>query len=162
MNEISQEEVLRLFRYEDGYLIRRVTVKGNAKRGDTVGCANGKGYLVVSVNGNSFRVHRLIFLYHKGYLPKIVDHDDVDTLNNKIGNLRGCNSSENSMNAKIGENNTSGVKGVCLNIRNNKWRAEIKVNYKQIYIGEYVDINDAARAVRMERIKHHGEFANHG
>lgn len=162
MNEISQKEVLRLFYYKDGLLIRRITINNRAIKGAIVGHLGGRGYLRVTVHGVGFRVHRLIFLMHKGYLPKMLDHIDENKLNNRIENLRTCNNSENSLNRKRNKNNTSGVKGVSLNARNNKWRAEIRVDCKPMYIGEYRDINDAAEAVRAKRKEFHGEFVNHG
>lgn len=162
MNEINQKEVLRLFKYKDGRLIRRITVKHNAKKGDVVGCIGGEGYLLVSVDGVLFKVHRLIFLYHKGFLPKYVDHRDNDKLNDRIENLRVCTSSENNMNSKLSKNNTSGVKGVTWHELTKRWSARIMVDYKRLYIGEYNDINDAVKAIRDKREELHGKFANHG
>ncbi len=162
MNKINQKEVFRLFNYKNGLLIRRVFVDGGGAKGVAVGSLAGKGYLSVYIDGHPFRVHRLIFLYHYGYLPKMVDHIDGDKLNNKIENLRGCTNSENLMNAKLSKSNTSGIKGVSLNKKIGKWCASIRVNYKRLHIGSYDDINDAAEAVRIKRIELHGEFANHG
>lgn len=68
-------------------------------------------------------LHRMIFLYHKGYLPRKVDHHDRDKLNNKIENLRDANDVINAMNVGLSKNNTSGYKGVSK--YKGKWRARL-------------------------------------
>lgn len=51
-----------------------------------------------------------------------------------------------SLNAKKPKNNTSGFKGVTKNKRNGKWIAQIAFKRKNIYLGEFVDIQDAINA----------------
>jgi len=137
MSKISQKEVLRLFKYKEGNLIRRVSNGGGSAKGDIAGCMVGGGYLSVYVNGSPFRVHRLIFLYHKGYLPKYLDHIDGDTLNNKIENLRPCTNSENLMNAKLSKLNTSGIKGVSWRKVERLWVARITTGGKGLHLGSF-------------------------
>ena len=63
----------------------------------------------------------------------------------------------NSFNSKIGENNTSGIKGVSLHKKSGKWKAQIKYSYKNYYLGLYEKIEDAAEARRAAEqfIKEH-------
>ena len=47
-----------------------------------------KNYYRVSFSKNkknyTFLLHRLLFYWHHGYLPKLVDHKDTNSQNNKI------------------------------------------------------------------------------
>lgn len=54
----------------------------------------------------------------------------------------------NSFNSKIGENNTSGVKGVSFYKKSGKWKVQIRYSYKNYYFGLYEKIEDAAEVRR--------------
>jgi hypothetical protein len=88
----------------------------------------------------------------------LVDHRDEDSLNNQKFNLRICTNSQNLMNRNKSINNKSGYKGVYW--IDGRWRATIRVNGKEKYLGRFVDIEDAARAYDEAAKKYHGEFAN--
>lgn len=53
----------------------------------------------------------------------------------------------------------SKYKGVFWEKRRSKWVAQIKVNYKHIYLGQYDNERDAAIAYNGAALLHHGEFA---
>lgn len=89
----------------------------------------------------------------------LVGHRDGDSLNNQDENLRVCNNAQNLCNRGRQANNTSGYKGVHWLRKNKKWSAHIQVNSKVIYLGSFVNIEDAARAYNEAAKKHHGEFA---
>jgi hypothetical protein len=91
----------------------------------------------------------------------IVDHINHDTLDNRKCNLRICNSRQNSFNRRANRNNSSGFKGVSRSkIRGREtWIASIKRGGKQICLGYFDDIKDAARAYDDEAAIVHGEFA---
>lgn len=84
-----------------------------------------------------------------------VDHrDGRDTLNNRRDNLRIATRSENAQN-RVGaqRNSKSGIRGVSWNERDRKWRAQIRLNGKQKYLGYFHDIHEAeavAIAARAE------------
>lgn len=64
-------------------------------------CLNGAGYFWVRLNGNIFRLHRLVA---ENFIPKIpgkyyVNHKDGNKLNNRVDNLEWCTSSENAKHA---------------------------------------------------------------
>lgn len=88
-------------------------------------------------------MHRFIMNFPKG---KYVDHINHNTLDNRKCNLRICNNADNIRNGKIRTNNKSGHTGVSLNKTKTKWEANIKVNYKSIYLGVYSNIEDAIKA----------------
>ena len=89
MNEITQDKVKELFEYRDGALFWKVSSNNFIQVGQQAGTAiNDSGYHIVGINGKTYRLHRIIFMYHHGYFPKNVDHIDGDAKNNKPDNLR--------------------------------------------------------------------------
>lgn len=98
---------------------------------------------------HNLRVHRLFFYWKYGYLPKVVDHIDRNSLNNKIENLRELSQSNNLRNStkRSRKNFTSKHKGVSR--ERNKWLARIRDIYskKDIRIGLFNNEDDAGQAV---------------
>lgn len=88
-----------------------------------------------------------------------VDHKDHDQLNNKKDNLRICTRSQNNANRSVSSRNTSGKKGVHLDQRRQKWQAKITVNGKIISLGQFYDLEEAAKAYNKAALKYYGEFA---
>jgi hypothetical protein len=161
---ITQKRLHELFEYrEDGNLIRKINVSSNARKGDIIGTIHNRGYMTVLVDQKSYLVHRLIFLYYHGYLTEglQIDHIDGNRQNNRIENLREVTGSQNNMNSKIRSNNTSGVKGVWWSKEKRKWRSMVKVNHKEIFLGYYTSLEEAAAVVKEAREKYHGEYARH-
>jgi hypothetical protein len=112
--------------------------------GDVAGCNNGFGYLITRVDRKPYFNHRLIFLYHHGYMPEnMIDHIDRNRANNKINNLREVSNSCNIRNAKQPRNNTSGVKGIHWFKRVKKWTAYIDVGGLRKHLGYYQDFTEA-------------------
>jgi len=161
---ITQKRLHDLFEYrEDGNLVRKFPVKGT-QVGDVAGWLQlSKGYFRVSVDGTEYQVHRLIFLYHHGYLtPGMeIDHIDGNPGNNRIDNLREVTRSQNIQNSKIRSDNTSGVKGVFRSKNRSKWRAEIRIDGKIKNLGRYNTLEEAEAVVKNAREKYHGEYARH-
>ena len=92
---------------------------------------------------------------------KGIDHRDMNGLNNQRSNLRFCTLSQNAMNRRKRENTSSIYKGVYFNNqRGKKWKAQIRINGKQIHLGLFDFEVDAARAYNMKAIELFCEFAN--
>ena len=159
---ISQEYLKSIFTYESGCLYWKIKVGARAAIGSKAGCEHSNGYIGIGLNEKSYLAHRLIFLIEKGYLPEFLDHADGDKLNNRIENLRECTKSQNRQNSKTSKHNTSGTKGVDWNKRVQKWRARICVNGKSKFLGFFNEIETAELALKIERVRLHGAFANHG
>lgn len=124
---------------------------------------NSGGYVMVRYGQKRTYAHRLAFLFMTGEIPNaFIDHIDGNPSNNAWSNLRVATKAQNTYNRKTYSTNKSGVKGVCWNGSLRKWQAAIKYQYKNIYLGLYEKIEDAAEVVRLKRIELHGEFANHG
>lgn len=150
-----------LFNYDNGKLLWKKTTSNRAKVGSEAGSIQGRGYLAVGVNGTRYPVHKLIYLFHHGHMPEVVDHIDGNRLNNKIENLRGCTKAQNNMNTGSRKHNTSGCKNVFWVKSLSKWRVKVTAGKKQKYFGVYDD-KELAELIAIEaRNKHHGQFASH-
>lgn len=156
MKDLKQENVKGLFDYREGNLYW----SSNNKKAGCLDKVNK--YVQIRINGCLYRAHRLIFLYHHGFTPKIIDHIDGNRSNNKIENLRECSKPENQRNSKLPINNTSGTKGVCWHKSNKCWTASIRAGGRPIYLGSFKDKWKAIICIEMERNNLHGKFTNHG
>jgi hypothetical protein len=159
MRQLTKEYLHELFEYREGYLYWKEH-KQNRKMTSFVGSSNSSGRLTVWIDGKSYLVHRLIYLYHHGYLPEFVDHSDNNCLNNKITNLRCASRSENNRNCKIRKDNITGVKGVYP--KNNKFIAHLRIENKLTYLGTFKTLEEASLCVTLAREQHHKGFARHG
>lgn len=100
------------------------------------------------------RMHKLI----TGW--PITDHIDHNGLNNCRYNLREATHTQNVRNARPQNGRSSGYKGVSWFKAGGKWRADIRVNGKLIYLGLFTDEIKAAQEYDAAALKHFGEFAN--
>ena len=90
---------------------------------------------------------------------KYYDHINRNPLDNRKENFRLATPSENGKNKSKSIKNTSGVTGVYYHSLTNKWASKIGVNYEVIYLGEFIDKNDAIVARLLAEAKYFGEFA---
>lgn len=164
MNEISQATVKELFNYRDGELYWKVSAARCINIGDLAGYVNTRGYRTIHVDYKCYLAHRLIFLFHHGYLPKFLDHIDGDRANNNITNLREATKQENGMNRKKnksygGKQTSSEFKGVSWNKHAKKWQAKIVIDGKMKYLGLFKSEIGAAKAYDIAATKNFGEYA---
>ena len=164
MAELTQELILSLFDYRDGNLFWKVLKTKSVKIGDLAGTLRIDGYRMICVNYKLYPAHRLIFLYHHGYLPKFLDHIDGNPSNNDINNLREATSRENNRNAKKrksvnGKPTSSKYKGVYWDKRDKKWRVQIMSNGKRKSLGYFDSEIESAKTYDRAALEVHGEFA---
>lgn len=165
MIELTQQLMKELFDYHDGNLYWKIRKSPTAKIGDIAGAVSKQRmYRKIRINYKQYLAHRLIFLYHHGYLPKSLDHIDGNKLNNDISNLREATTIQNQMNSKkrkswCGKLPSSIYKGVSWNKRDKKWCSRITINGKRKHIGYFDSEIDAARAYDDAAIESFGEFA---
>jgi hypothetical protein len=155
------EFIQKNFEYRDGVLYR-TTQRGGEKIGTAAGwqtTCNGRPYIKLQVKGKTKYLHHAIFLLHHGYLPKVIDHIDGNSLNNKIENLRPATQSQNMGNSRMKSSNTSGAKGVTFRKDTSKWAAAIMKNRKHISLGSYNTKEEAAAAYEEGAKRIFGEFA---
>lgn len=116
----------------------------------------------ITINGILYLNARVIWLWHYGDpIPVEIDHEDTNSLNDRIKNLRSATHSENSKNRSAYNTNTSGIKGVYWVKAMNKWKAAITVDYKQVHLGYFNTIEEATAARREATIKYHGIYGRH-
>lgn len=136
---LTYDEAHRLFRYdpETGLLYNRVRRNSRSAAGDMVG-THGRYYRTF-FDGGEYLVHRIVWLMHYGTWPKDqLDHIDRNGLNNRLDNLRECDTSENHQNQDMtNRKGTSRYIGVCKPSNRDGWRAGITIGKKQHYLGMY-------------------------
>lgn len=159
--DVDKEFLLNRYEYIDGRLYHRLSGSGISK-GARAGCkVTSKPYRAVKIFGERWYEHRVIFLMHKGFLPKYVDHikDDLNEdgiKSNLIDNLREITFSANlQKGSKRGS--TSNYRGVCWKKSNRKWCAQIRYNRKEIHIGLFDCEIDAAIAYDKRASQIYGE-----
>lgn len=136
-NGITQDYLTDIFIYqESGDLIwnPNATKKQISKHiaGKVAGTINkARGYRYIKIDGVSYLAHRLVFMYHKGYLPKEIDHINRNSLDNRIENLRDSSREENTKNTKVRRDSSSGIKNIR-EISANKWQVRVQSNKKTI------------------------------
>lgn len=155
----TSERLRRLFAYDraNGVLISR-------RFGVPVGSRHNSGYLTVTVDKRSLRVHRIIWLFETGSWPTgLIDHKDGNPLNNRFDNLREATAAQNAANSVVRSDNKLGVKGVrTVKKRTLRYRAMIRTNGIQKHIG-YFDTAAEAHAAYCEAAdRYHGEFSCSG
>lgn len=126
----------------------------------TVIIANGKEYVVWKTTrkglGKTLYLHRLILGAPKG---SMVDHINGDTYDYRMSNLRIVTNSQNQMNAKRRSDNDSGYKGVTWNKQRRAWKAQIRKDGRDFFIGYFDNPRHAAYAYDINAREIFGEYA---
>jgi hypothetical protein len=107
-------------------------------------------------SGKIVYMHRFIMGAETGLE---VDHKNRNGLDNRQENLRICTSSQNKHNTGQHSDNKSGYKGVCWVTRDKRWKAQIKFDGRNMSLGHYKNIIDAAKAYDAKAREVFGEFA---
>ena len=157
----TQEYLHQWFNYVDGNLYYKKS-KSKIKIGQKAGWLSSSGYYRIKIDGIDYSLHRVIFKYHYGHIPEVVDHIDGNKSNNKIENLRPATQSWNVICTNKRSNNTSGHKNISWHSQSKKWWVRVYVNGKRKSFGLYKNIEDAVKMAKQARINNHGGFVNHG
>ena len=152
------ERLKQLFEYQEGSLVRRISVTSNAKKGAIAGCFSKDGYGRVNVDGRQYLIHRIIFMLCHGECPEELDHIDGNRSNNRIENLRAASRGENQYNTSRQKNSTTGYKGVTLHKKSGMFHAKIRASGVHKYIGSYGTAEEAYAAYCAVAKELHGKF----
>lgn len=140
-------------------LARRWTTRYAGKEALTAKLRNG--YLVGSVLDYIASAHRVAWAVANGRWPENeIDHINGVRDDNRLVNLRDVTRTENHRNAGL-KINTSGVLGVSWNTERRKWIAQITVDGKNNYLGQFDTITEAAEVRRQANLRF-GFHPNHG
>lgn len=114
---------------------------------------NDQGYCLAYTKDKTIRMHKILIG------GEFIDHINHNVSDNRKTNLRSVTKSQNSMNNKLRQDNTSGVTGVYWHKQTNKWCAYIDVASKRIYLGEFDNFEDAVKARKEAEEKYFGEYS---
>lgn len=111
--------------------------------------------------GRKLRMHNEIMRFLGVEIPdgRTVDHRDGDGLNNQFENLRVATRQEQNRNRRRRVDNLSGFTGVTWDKSNKKWRAQVMVDGKNIFLGLFFDPISAAHVRDAFVREHFGAFA---
>jgi hypothetical protein len=155
------EEFRKIKDYEN-YSVSNLGVVRNDKKGRILKQSNSYGYKLVTLDGKLHKVHILVakaFIFNPD-IKRCVDHIDTNRANNNVNNLRWATNDENQYNSSIRNDNSSGVKGLSLNKRSNKWEVHITHKGKKYHLGLFTDKNEAIRVRQLKANELFGEFTN--
>lgn len=127
-------------------------------------------------NGLYYAIRQCTHLYKKGLKPKDIkmsrmilglesgdklqaEHKNGSTLDNRRANLRRATNSQNQMNGKMRNDNTTGYKGVSREKGHLKYRAQIYINGKSKHLGLFVTAIEAHEVYKAAALIYYGEFA---
>jgi hypothetical protein len=148
-----------LLRHREMFACEADSKKWNARFADceALTADNGTGYRTGLIFNTKVRAHRVIWAMQTGAWPVVyIDHINGDRADNRWGNLREADASENSRNARLRSDNQSGFRGVTR--FGGKWRAEIRLYGKATYLGQFDTPEQAAAAYAEASRRLHGEF----
>ena len=162
---ITAEKLKQALDYdkETGQFTWKVST-GKAAAGEVAGYTMKHGvnrYVQIGIGRKLYLAHRLAWFYVYGSWPQEIDHINGNGIDNRWSNLREVNRTENARNMGLRTTSNSGAVGVSFDRVNNKWRATIRLNYKQVHLGRFAT-KDEAIAARLSAEQLHGFHENHG
>lgn len=121
-----------------------------------------KKYIKVSIGKNSHYAHRVVWAMVYGAWPSDeIDHVNGDSEDNSISNLRIVDRKGNCQNQGLQSRSKSGYCGVNWHEQTGMWRARVKMDGKEYFLGLFSDPAEAAVIVQSKRLEL-GFHANHG
>lgn len=164
MQDLTQTRLKELMHYDPntGVFTWRVAPRrSRLKKGDAAGSYDAKGARQIKIDGQTYRAHRLAWLYVHGIWPAVLlDHVNGKPGDNRLRNLREATYSQNAMNQAAQKDGTSGAKNVYHQA--GKWVVRMRAQGHDLYFGRYDDLELAELVAVEARDKYHGVYANHG
>jgi hypothetical protein len=137
--------------YTDGR-VYRINKKGDLLIVENTANDGGNGYNQIGCNKKLIKRHRIIaFAFLEldiDNTKQLIDHRDGNKINNCLNNLRIVTNQQNQM-------NQTKAKGFCWVKQRQKFKGQICINNKKIFLG-YFDTEDEARAAyQAAKLVHH-------
>lgn len=154
------EQLRTAFRYEPetGHFYWLVRRSNSHQIGHIAGSRRGgrADYWRLRFDGVEYEAHRLAWLFMTDEWPEgLVDHRDLDKLNNRWANLRAATVAQNAANAA---GRGAYPKGVTLH-KNGRYQAQIKTDGRNHYLGLFDTPQEANAAYAAKAAELFGEFA---
>ena len=133
----------------------RVTLCRRVRAGAIAGTLGSNGYRATHIDGRRHYSHRLAWLYVTGACPR----DQIDHINgirddNRFCNLREVDNSANGQNrARADRDSATGLLGVSPH--RSRFRAQIRLNGRQRYLGTYTTAEEAHKAYVGAKLRIH-------
>jgi hypothetical protein len=136
---------------DKGYIYAPETGKIYGVRGNELNRKDNSGYIVIgnrSILSSNLYAHHFAWYWVYGNVDfDLLDHKDQNPSNNRIDNLRILDNQKNLFNTKS--------KGYYWDKYHNKWRSQIVLNRKTIYLGLYNTEEEARQAyLNAKKIYH--------
>lgn len=132
-DKLSHDGLVELLNYnpETGIFTNRIRRGNRAKKDEKTGCLdNSTGYIVIVINKNRYRAHRLAWFYvHKIWPGEEIDHKNLVRHDNRLVNLRLSTHSSNMLNKDCGAEKQSFVDGINWNKNNKVWQVYYNCKY---------------------------------
>lgn len=161
--ELTQEQVRRLFDYEDsGNLIWKVKPSKGIRIGAVAGTKDSTvdDYKKVKISGYDYSLHRVIYLWHHGDCPPLVDHENRNKKDNRIENLRPGSISQNAWNVPLSDRGKIPHKGITYRPEKKKpWICELRAGGKRVVHTSCSTLEEARAIIKEARRVYHGKYA---
>lgn len=149
-SKLTQEMMKVKFDYSEelGTLIHReVLGVYNSYVGKPAGykCLSKEGYWLVKISNKVYRLHRIIWLWHYGTEPDMIDHIDRNKDNNSIENLRTTSNAIHAHNKDSIHSKNGKLRGTTLTIYGT-YQAKICKDDIRYFLGTYTTEEEAHAA----------------
>lgn len=125
-----------------------------------IGSPMKNGYLRVKLDGKSYKLHKLAYLFMVGYLPArniLIDHEDGNPSNNAWCNLRLVNPTDSNKNRRFKRGKLSGIEFTPYGT----YRVRIRLFECYKHVGTFKTLEGALDA-KQRAYAEHGFHPNHG
>lgn len=157
--DLTADRLRELFDYDQqtGVFVRKRSIKGGFRVGDIAGTNNGRGYIVISVDGKKYVAHRLAWLYVHGEWPKQrIDHINGEPQDNRLANLRDVSQQVNLQNVRRATSRSlSGMLGAHWDGRRGLWSARIRADGRTVFLGRFNTPDAAQKAYLLAKRRLH-------
>jgi hypothetical protein len=148
MTTLTYDRLREVLNYDapTGVFTWRIKLSRKTVVGRKAGSTKPSGYVSIRIDTSGYYAHRLAWCYVYGSWPEEeIDHINGLRADNRISNLRQASRKQNMEN-RVQATGSSGYRGVCWLEANQKWRASIVHNRKNIYLGLFETAEEASDA----------------
>lgn len=140
-------------------IVTRTKNKYRAKAGTIAGHLDDDGYLQMSFDNKTIKLHRIIWALHYGTMPKReIDHINRIKTDNRISNLREVTRSQNVRN--VSPRGATGVVGVFP--EGKKYKSAISENGIRRHLGTFATVELASAAYQAAAATHYADRIEKG